>query len=75
MTSDHEIEFDRSLLGVEHPVGPFPVTREMILAFSRATGETSPAYIGDGSGTDEIVAPQNFCNIFASSVTLPDIKL
>jgi hypothetical protein len=75
VTSDREIKFDRSLLGVEHPVGTFPVTREMMAAFSRSTGETSPAYVGDGSGSDDIVAPPTFCNIFASSVTRPDIKL
>ncbi len=75
MTSDREIKFDRSLQGVEYPVGTFPLTREMMVAFSRSTGETSPAYVGDGSGSDEIVAPPTFCNIFASGITRPDIKL
>ena len=75
MTSDQQIKFDRSLLGVEHPVGTFAVTREMMLAFSRATGETSLAYVGDCSGSGEIVAPPTFCNIFASNATRPDIKL
>ncbi len=75
MTSDQDIKFDRSLLGVEHPVGTFRVTREMMLAFSRSTGETSPAYVGDGSSFDDIVAPPTFCNVFTSGVTRPDIKL
>ena len=75
MTSEQEIEFDRSLLGVEHPAGTFPVTREMMLAFARSTGETSPAYVGDGSGSDDIVAPMTFCNVFTSGITRPDIKL
>ena len=75
MTSEQEIKFDRSLLGVEHPVGTFPVTREMMLAFARSTGETSPIYVGDGSGADDIVAPMTFCNVFTSGITRPDIKL
>ena len=75
MTAEQEIKFDRSLLGVEHPVGTFPVTREMMVAFARSTGETSPMYVGDGSGSDDIVAPMTFCNVFTSGVTRPDIKL
>ena len=75
MTAEQEIKFDRSLLGVEHPVGTFPVTREMIVAFARSTGETSPAYVGDGSGSDNIVAPMTFCNVFTSGITRPDIRL
>ena len=74
MTAEQEIKFDRSLLGVEHPVGTFPVTREMMVAFARSTGETSPMYVGDGSGSDDIVAPMTFCNVFTSGVTRPDIK-
>ena len=75
MTAEQEIKFDRSLLGVEHPVGTFTVTREMIVAFARSTGETRPAYVGDGSGSDDVVAPMTFCNVFTSGVTRPDIKL
>ena len=30
MTTDEGIVYDRSLLGVEHPVGTFTVTKEMI---------------------------------------------
>ena len=40
MTTDEGIVYDRSLLGVEHPVGTFTVTKEMITGFASSTGET-----------------------------------
>ena len=35
MTTDEGIKYDRSLLGVEHPIGTFSVTREMVVGFAR----------------------------------------
>ena len=79
MAEDPDIKFDRDLLGVEHSVGSFPVTREMIVAFARATGETDPAFTEEeavaDSRHDDIVAPPTFCNVFLSGVARPDIKL
>ena len=69
MTSDDEIRYDRSLLGVEHPIGSFHVTAEMISAFARATGDVAA---GSGEGP---VAPPTFCNLFISGATRPDIGL
>ena len=76
--SDGDLSYDRSLLEVEHHVGTFNVTREMIVAFARATGETDPAYVDDtgpGSDADDLVAPPTFCNVFTAEITRPDIKL
>jgi acyl dehydratase len=76
--SDGDLSYDRSLLGVEHHVGTFSVTRQMIVAFARATGETDPAYVDDtgpGSEADDLVAPPTFCNVFTAEITRPDIKL
>lgn len=76
--SDGRLSYDRSLLGVEHRVGTFSVTREMIIGFALATGETDLAYVdatGRGSGTRCPVAPPTFCNVFMSEITRPDIKL
>jgi acyl dehydratase len=75
--SDADLSYDRSLLGVEHHVGTFSVTREMIVAFAQATGETGPAYIDTGSRSDADgpVAPPTFCNVFTAEITRPDIKL
>lgn len=50
-------EIDRSLIGQEYDVTESePVTREEIVAFARAVGETNPAYYGD-----EPIAPPSFC--------------
>ena len=72
----NDIGFDRSLLGVEHSVGTFHVSRQMIVGFARATGETGPGFGEDNPAEDsDIVAPPTFCNVFLSDVTRPDIKL
>ena len=74
-----EIKYDRSLLGVEHEVGSFPVTSEMIVSFARSTGESNPLYLDDAaaqkSQQDGIIAPPTFCNMFVSDISRPDIKL
>ena len=74
-----EIEYDRSLLGVEHEVGSFPVTREMIVSFARSTGESSPLYLDEEAAENSkhggMIAPPTFCNMFVSGTSRPDIKL
>ena len=71
-----DIKFDRRLLGVEHQLGTFHVTRELIIAFARATGETNPAYCDQEPPEDtDLVAPSTFCNIFTSGSARPDIRL
>ena len=73
MAVDDEIRFDRSLLGVEHAVGSFLVTEEMIVGFARSTGETDPVFTDETR--PDLIAPPTFCNIFASGIARPDIKL
>ena len=79
MATEADITYDRSLLGVEHPIGSFHVTREMILEFSKSTGETHPLYIDEAKATasehGSLIAPPTFCNIFTAGFTRPDIKL
>ena len=76
---DTEISYDRSLLGVEHEVGSFPVTSEMIVSFARSTGESSPLYLDEEAAQNSryggIIAPPTFCNMFVSGISRPDIKL
>ena len=43
------IEFDRSVLGVDVEVGTHLVSREQIIAYSKALGETQPPIRGRGS--------------------------
>ena len=79
MTAEQEIKYDRRLLGVEHSMGTFRVTREMIVGFARATGETDPRFFDGGEhtdlGPDGLIAPPTFCNLFMSDAGHPDIKL
>ena len=79
MTTDDDLTYDRSLLGVEHTAGPFHVTKEMIVKFARSTGETNAAFTDEesdpASRNGGLVAPPTFCNVFVSRITRPDIKL
>ena len=78
-TEDNDIKFDRSLLGVDHEIGSFPVTTDMIVQFARSTGETNPLYLDEEAGRESqhgsIIAPPTFCNMFATGAPRPDIKL
>ena len=74
-----ELEYNRSLYGIEHEAGPFEVTESQIQAFSRGIAETNPIYT-DGvaaksEGFQDIVAPPTFCTIMVHRVSLPDIGL
>lgn len=79
MTSENEIIYDRSLLGVEHYAGRFHVTVEMINKFSNAVGESNPLYtvetLSEDSQYGGIIAPPTFCNIFTSGIKRPDTKV
>lgn len=79
MTTDEDIKYDRSLLGVEHHIGTFEVTTEMILDFATASGETSPWYTDEEKARESeyggLIAPPTLCNIFINGISRPDIKL
>lgn len=74
-----ELEYDRSLYGVEHTAGPFPVTQELILAFTAGTGETNPMFTdpdaAQAAGYSALVAPPTLCTIFVRQIKLPSIDL
>ena len=79
MTTDAGINYDRSLLDKEFPIGTFEISREMILEFSQASGEVNPIYVDEGlaaqSEYGDIIAPPTFCNLFVNGGEKPDIKL
>ena len=79
MTTQEEIKFDRSLLGVEHPTGTFHVTKEMILGFARSVGETNPLFTDEEADQNSehggLIAPPSFCNLFISGTGRPDVHL
>ncbi len=74
-----ELEYDRSLYGVEHKAGPFPVTLDVIKSFTMGTGETNPIFTDEdaakAAGYSSLVAPPTLCTIFVRQVKLPDVKL
>ncbi|MGE3540638.1 MAG: MaoC family dehydratase N-terminal domain-containing protein [Candidatus Tectimicrobiota bacterium] len=74
-----EIIYERDLLGVEHHIGTFPITADMILAFAAATGETHPLYsdaaYAAASEYGALLAPPTFSNMFVEGFRRPDIRL
>ncbi|MYE53593.1 MAG: MaoC family dehydratase [Chloroflexi bacterium] len=79
MTTDEGINYDRGLLGKEFPIGSFEISREMILEFSRASGEVNPIYVDEALAAEseygDIIASPTFCNLFVNGGEKPDIKL
>ncbi len=79
MSMDDGINYDRSFLGKEFPIGTFDISREMILEFSRATNEVNPIYVDEKRAAEseygDIIAPPTFCNLFVNGGEKPDIKL
>ncbi len=79
MATEEEISYDRSQLGVEHHIGTFHITREMILEFAQSTAETNPLYSDEeqakASKYGSLIAPPTLCNIFVDGLRRPDIKL
>lgn len=79
MTTDDGINYDRSYLDKEFPIGRFEISREMILEFSQASGEVNPIYVDEGLAAEsefgDIIAPPTFCNLFVNGGEKPDIKL
>lgn len=77
-TSTEEIQFDRSVLGVEYEVGKAEITKEAILAFAAAVGETNPLYTDEAfakaQGYRGLVAPPTFYAVIRTSA-LPDPKV
>ena len=74
-----ELEYDRSLYGVEHKAGPFEITDEIIDRANSSTGESGLAFTSDG-GAQELgykgrIAPPTLPCILVRQVSLPDVKV
>ena len=58
------IEFDKSVIGIDVPAGTHQVTREEIVAYARALGETNPLYLDEevakAGPYGTIIAPPGF---------------
>ncbi|GIT69889.1 MAG: hypothetical protein Ct9H300mP27_09930 [Chloroflexota bacterium] len=56
-----ELDYDRSLYGVEHKAGPFDVTKDMVTAFTKSIGQDGEIYNDEAAalaaGYKGLVAP------------------
>jgi acyl dehydratase len=72
------VEFDQSILGKEFVLGSFHVTEDMIKAFARAVGETSPQYVdpeaAKKTASEGLIAPPIFYDVFRAD-QIPDPKV
>ena len=79
MNENSSIEFDRSILGQQIHGESVLVTREKILAFARAVGETNPLYTDDDAarraGYPSLIAPPTFVNFARRGAARPDPKI
>ena len=68
VASNAELEYDRSVVGVEVDVGTFTVTLDEIIAFAQAVGETNPLFSDDEAarrqGFRGVIAPPTFYCVF-----------
>ena len=74
-----ELEYDRSLYGVEHKAGPFEITDEIIDRANSSTGESGPAFKSDYGakehGYRSRIAPPTLPCILVRQVSSPDVKV
>ncbi len=72
------IDFDRSVLGVDYDVGTYEVTKEKIIGYARALGESNPLYLDEEAARagpyGVIIAPPLFYNMISLQAG-PDPKV
>lgn len=72
-----QLDYNRSLLGKPIPAGTFPITKEGILAFCQAVGETNPLYTDEEfarrHGHPALVAPPTYPNLFIRHLGRPEV--
>jgi len=65
--AEQELKYDESVVGVEVEIGKHDVTREQILGFCAAIGETNPLYTDEAAAKagpyGTLVAPPTFYTI------------
>ena len=79
MVTEPIVEFDRSILGLEVDGGTFEATKERILRFVKAVGETNPIFSDEQAakeaGYDSVIAPPAFANLCILGSERPDPKV
>ncbi|MFQ5933367.1 MAG: MaoC family dehydratase N-terminal domain-containing protein [Dehalococcoidia bacterium] len=78
--SEGDLQFNREVLGKEYTLGTFKVTKEVILDFARAVGETNPLYTDEKAAAEgpygSLVAPPTMAVVFVGGgEEPPDLEL
>jgi acyl dehydratase len=73
------LEYDASWIGKEFDRYSYQVTKEEIVEFARAVGETNPLYTDEDDAkttpSGGLIAPPTFSVVLRSQVNMPDLKL
>jgi acyl dehydratase len=68
MAEESKLQYDESVVGVEVEVGRMTVSKEQILAYCAAIGETNPLYTDEAAARagphGALVAPPTFYTVF-----------
>ena len=73
------LEFNREVIGRDFYRRTHPVTREMVLGFAHAIGETNPLFVDEKAASEgphgDIIAPPTFVGSFVRLEEPPDLNL
>lgn len=82
MTEEFKLEYDHSVVGVEHELATVTVTAETLVSYAKAVGEPDPIYWDQEAAKrgpfGGLVALPTFCSIYsfrALNTSGPDLKL
>ena len=79
MVAEFAYSFNKEVLAKEYDTGTYTVSRELILNYARAVGETNPLYIDEDAASagpfGEIVAPPTLPITFVDDWEPPDLCL
>ena len=78
-TSPDSLQFNRKVLGRDYFKETHTVSREMVLGFSRAIGETNPLFVDEEAAAEgpygDIIAPPSFVASFVRLDEPADLNL
>ena len=74
-----ELQYDQSLIGKEHHMGIYHVTKDLVIGLCAALNEKNPIYTDESeshkAGYAALLAPPYICALFRNRARVPDIKL
>ena len=77
--SQDSLQYNREAVGKDFHKATHTITREMVLGFSRAIGETNPLFVDEEAAArgpyGDIIAPPSFVASFVRADEPPDLDL